>query len=68
MTAHIHAAAGKATAEKGRVLLDGPGGVAITLTPDAAEEAGLALIRAAAQARVQDDGTAMTGEGDPHDR
>ena len=46
---------GQATAEKGQVLLDGPDGVAITLTPQAAEDTGNALLRAAAEARSQED-------------
>lgn len=38
--AELHADAGKAVAEKGQVLLDGPDGIAIALTPDAAEITG----------------------------
>jgi hypothetical protein len=45
---------GVATAESGQVILDGPDGVAIAMTPDAAEETGRRLIEAAAEARVQD--------------
>jgi hypothetical protein len=45
--------AGKACAEEGQVLLDGPDGVAISLTPDAAEATGHELIQAADQARRQ---------------
>lgn len=44
---------GKASAEKGVVMLDGPDGVAISLTPDAAEETGRQLVRAAEEAREQ---------------
>lgn len=38
---------GKATAEAGLVLLEGPDGIAVTLTPHAARETGESLIRAA---------------------
>ncbi|UAK25945.1 hypothetical protein [Sphingomonas nostoxanthinifaciens] len=44
---------GKAVAEEGIVLLDGPDGIAISLTPDAAEETGSSLIEAARAARDQ---------------
>lgn len=45
---------GAASAEAGIVMLDGPGGVAVTMTPDAAEETGKRLIAAASAARGQD--------------
>lgn len=45
---------GAASAEAGIVILDGPGGVAIAMTSDAAEETGKRLIAAAAEARGQD--------------
>lgn len=45
--------AGKATAEQGQVLLDGPDGVAVAMTADAAEETGRRLIAAAEAARRQ---------------
>ena len=45
---------GVATAEYGQVILDGPDGVAIAMTPDAAEETGRRLIEAAGEARGQD--------------
>lgn len=44
---------GKASAEQGLVILDGPDGVAITLTPDAAAATGQSLIDAAEMARMQ---------------
>lgn len=44
---------GKAYAEEGQVMLDGPDGVAISMTPDAADETGRELIRAASEARQQ---------------
>ena len=40
-------------AEQGEVILEGPDGVAVTLTPDAAEETARRMIRAAAEARQQ---------------
>jgi hypothetical protein len=48
-----HAEPGVATAEDGVVLLDGPDGLALTLTPDAAERTGQSLIDAAVAARSQ---------------
>lgn len=45
---------GTASAEAGVVMLDGPDGVAVAMTPDAAEETGKRLIAAAAEARGQD--------------
>ena len=44
---------GKASAEAGVVLLDGPDGVAITTTPEAAKATGENLILAAGVARKQ---------------
>lgn len=46
---------GSASAEQGHVVLDGPDGVAITLTPDAAEGTAQSLIEAAREARRQQD-------------
>lgn len=47
-------APGTATAELGQVLLDGPDGVAVAMTPDAAEETGRRLVAAAEEARGQE--------------
>ncbi|RYG94403.1 MAG: hypothetical protein EON58_16325 [Alphaproteobacteria bacterium] len=44
---------GVASAEDGLVILDGPSGVAVTLTADAAEDTGRSLIAAAETARHQ---------------
>ncbi|WP_380871709.1 hypothetical protein ACFB49_26600 [Sphingomonas sp. DBB INV C78] len=44
---------GVANAEDGVVILDGPDGVAVTMTADAATQTGNSLISAAAIARVQ---------------
>lgn len=41
---------GEATAEEGVVILDGPDGVAVTMTPEAAEATGRALLDAAEKA------------------
>lgn len=41
--------------EEGQVIVEGPDGVAVTLTPDAAEETGRRLIDAATQARTGPD-------------
>lgn len=53
MTQQPYSDAGKAVAEKGQVLLDGPDGIAIALTPDAAEITARELLRAAVEARSQ---------------
>lgn len=44
---------GRASAEQGMVVLDGPDGVAVTLTPYAAEKTGQSLIQAASDALRQ---------------
>ncbi|RVT42282.1 hypothetical protein [Sphingobium algorifonticola] len=48
-----HNQPGKANAEAGVVLLDGPHGIAITMTPYAALETGKSLMEAAAIAQTQ---------------
>jgi hypothetical protein len=48
-----HFEASEVTAEQGEVIVEGPDGVAVTLTPDAAEETGKRLIKAASEARAQ---------------
>ncbi|AYO78992.1 hypothetical protein [Sphingobium yanoikuyae] len=52
-TPGIHEEAGIASAHAGLIMLDGPNGIAITLTASAAEGTGLSLLRAAEQAREQ---------------
>ena len=47
------ATGGVASAEQGQVMLDGPNGVAIAMTPEAADATALSLIAAAAEARRQ---------------
>ncbi len=49
----VHADPGVATAEQGVVMLDGPNGVAVAMTPTAAEATGESLIAAARTARAQ---------------
>ncbi|KQZ73260.1 hypothetical protein ASE06_12720 [Sphingopyxis sp. Root214] len=44
---------GVASAEEGLVFLDGPDGIAKTMTPDAAQRTGQSLIEAAAEATKQ---------------
>jgi hypothetical protein len=44
---------GVASAEQGIVILDGPDGVAIAMTPDAADGTGRSLLAAAEAARAQ---------------
>jgi hypothetical protein len=58
---------GKATAEDGVVVLDGPDGVAVTMTPEAAELTAESLHAAAAQAR-QGPGTSpgLKNDGELH--
>ena len=46
--------AGVASAEQGHVVLDGPDGVAITMTPDAAEGTARSLLAAAEAAKQQE--------------
>lgn len=48
-----HVRPGVATAEEGLVLLDGPNGVAISMTAEAAAETGRSLVNAAAEALKQ---------------
>jgi hypothetical protein len=48
-----HSEPSEVNAEQGIVLVEGPNGVAVTLTPDAAEETGKRMIRAASEARAQ---------------
>jgi len=54
---------GIASAEDGVVILDGPAGVAITMTPDAAEQTAHSLLSAAELADRQ---LAEKGERDEH--
>ncbi|MDQ1230341.1 MULTISPECIES: hypothetical protein [unclassified Sphingomonas] len=51
--AHVHSEAGLATAEQGIVMLDGPNGVAVSMTPSAARATGEGLVAAARLAEKQ---------------
>ena len=59
----IHDDIGIASADEGLVILDGPNGIAVTLTPDAAERTGEALIRASHEARGQSASGLHPGHG-----
>ncbi|MGZ8283785.1 MAG: hypothetical protein ACXWUN_12665 [Allosphingosinicella sp.] len=48
-----HKLPSEVAAEQGAVIVEGPDGVAVTLTPDAAEETGRRMLRAASEARRQ---------------
>jgi len=48
--AQLHGEAGRVSVACGQVMLDGPDGVAVAMTPDAAAETGRRLIAAAAAA------------------
>ena len=49
-----HSEPSDVNAEQGNVIVEGPDGVAVTLTPDAAEETARRLISAASEARLQE--------------
>lgn len=49
---------GIAVAEQGTVVLDGPDGVAVTMSPDSAEATAESLVAAAREARRQSAGDA----------
>lgn len=49
-------------AEAGDVIVEGPDGVAVTLTADAAEETGRRMLKAASEARGQVEGGQVAGE------
>jgi hypothetical protein len=51
---------GVAVAEEGLVILDGPAGIAVTMTPEAAARTGQSLLDASAAARQQTSGSAST--------
>lgn len=56
MDAHTaHGQASQVAAEHGQVIVDGPDGVAVTLSPDAAEETARRLMVAVGEARRQAD-------------
>jgi hypothetical protein len=50
-----HSEPSEVNAEQGQVIVEGPNAVAVTLTPDAAEETGRRMIIAASEARHQEE-------------
>lgn len=52
-TIRSHSQPSEVNAEQGEVIVEGPDGVAVTLTPDAAEETGRRMLKAASEARQQ---------------
>ena len=50
---HSHSDPSDVAAEEGEIFVEGPDGVAVTLTPDAAEETARRLLEAASEARRQ---------------
>lgn len=64
MTMRAHSRPSDVNAEAGEVLLDGPDGMAISFTPDAAEETSRRLHEASIAAKEQaSTQTGATGEG-----
>jgi hypothetical protein len=53
MDRQIHDQPSEVSAEQGEVMVDGPNGVAVSLTPDAAEETSRRLMFGAGEARGQ---------------
>lgn len=51
----VHGEPSEVVAEAGDVIVEGPDGVAVTLTPDAAEETARRMMAAADEARRQAD-------------
>jgi len=50
---HAEAQASQVVADAGNIIIDGPDGVAITMSPDAAEETARRLMAAVGEARRQ---------------
>jgi hypothetical protein len=55
LTTQVEAEASHVAAECGKVIIDGPDGVAVTMSPDAAEETARRLVHAVGEARRQHD-------------
>jgi hypothetical protein len=53
MTGKVEDAPSEISAEDGQVIVDGPDGVAVSMTPEAAAETSHRLLRGAAKARGQ---------------
>ncbi len=56
-----HARASQVAAENGSIIIDGPDGIAVTMSPDAAEETARRLMAAAEEARRQSDQARAVG-------
>ena len=61
MASQVHDTAGEAVAERGVVMLEGPEGTALSLTPAAAKLTGESLLRAAAKAEQQHEAANRSG-------
>ncbi len=55
MDSRVHSTPSEVAAVQGVVIVDGPDGVAVTLTPEAAEETGERLINGSAEATGPED-------------
>ncbi len=55
LTGETQGRASQVSAECGKVIVDGPDGVAVTMSPDAAEETARRLMVAVGEARRQED-------------
>ncbi|MDB5707556.1 MAG: hypothetical protein JWN66_4672 [Sphingomonas bacterium] len=53
MSTKVHDEPTKVTAERGEVMLDGPDGLALSFTPDAASKSASAMVEAANRAQLQ---------------
>ncbi len=60
-TQHVQTKAGSVSTESGQVMLDGPDGVAVAMTPAAAAETGRRLIAAAEEAQARASGSHQPG-------
>ncbi|HEY0325631.1 MAG TPA: hypothetical protein VGC46_06585 [Allosphingosinicella sp.] len=50
-----HRQASDVVAEEGNIIIEGPDGVAVTMSPDAAEETARRLLRAVSEVRGEND-------------
>ncbi len=50
-----HREASDVVAEEGNIIIEGPDGVAVTMSPDAAEETARRLLRAVSEARGENE-------------
>lgn len=52
-----HRQASDVIAEEGHIIIEGPDGVAVTMSPDAAEETAHRLLRAVSEVRAGEEGS-----------